>query len=219
MFESPPRPADLERWPRLFAEEVGRPPTVRHQAFGWDSPEGDVGAAQAFAALGFHVLRSSVLTASAVTPPPHFSPAIAVRPLETEDEWRWATENQIACRDPEHDEAAYRVFKEAQMERYRAMARAGHGAWYGAFEGEGLVADLGLYRGGELARFQSVETHPQHRCRGYAGALVYHAARHALGQPGVARLVLVADAGSPAERLYRSVGFQPTERAAALERW
>jgi hypothetical protein len=29
----------------------------------------------------------------------------------------------------------------------------------------------------------------------------------------------VADADSPAERLYRSVGFLPVERAVALERW
>ncbi len=36
---------------------------------------------------------------------------------------------------------------------------------------------------------------------------------------GVGTLVLVADAGSPAERLYRSVGFLPSEQEVALERW
>src|SRR3990172_2123003 len=40
LFDRPPAPGDDERWPRLFAEEIGAPPRVRHQAFGWDSPEG-----------------------------------------------------------------------------------------------------------------------------------------------------------------------------------
>ena len=54
-----------------------------------------------------------------------------------------------------------------------------------------------------------------------AGTLcgAYRAARHALAHMGVGTLVLVADAGSPAERLYRSVGFLPSEQEVAMERW
>jgi GNAT superfamily N-acetyltransferase len=219
LFDRPPDRGDEVRWPRLFAEEIGVPPQVRHQAFGWDSPEGDPGSAQAFVAHGFRVIESSVLTASAVTPPQYFAEDLAVRPLESADDWRQTTENQIRCRDAAHDEAGYRVFKEAEMRRYRKMALARRGAWFGAFLGGDLVADLGIYHTGKLGRFQSVETHPEHRNLGYAGSLVYQAARHALGQWGLETLVLVADAESPAERLYRSVGFLPVEREVGLERW
>jgi len=219
LFDRPPAPGDDERWPRLFAEEIGAPPRVRHQTFGWDSPEGDAGAADAFVARGFRLIHSSVLTASAATPPPHAAVEITVRALESQDDWRQATENQIRCREQEHDEAGYRVFKEAEMRRYRTMALAGHGAWFGAFLEGALVADLGIYHTGNLGRFQTVETHPEYRRHGYAGTLVYQAARHALGQLGLETLVLVADADSPAERLYRSVGFLPTEREVGLERW
>ena len=219
LFDCPPAPGDDERWPRLFTEEIGAPPRVRHQAFGWDSLEGEAGAAQAFVARGFRLIHSSVLTASAVTPPHHTAADIAVRVLESEADWRQATENQIRCREPEHDEAGYRLFKEAEMRRYRAMALAGHGAWFGAFLDGVLVADLGIYHTGNLGRFQTVETHPEHRRRGCAGTLVFQAARHALGQMGLETLVLVADADSPAERLYRSVGFLPAERGVGLERW
>ena len=219
LFDRPPAPGDEERWPRLFAEEIGAPPRVRHQTFGWDSPEGDAGAAHAFVARGFRLIHSSVLTASAVIPPPRAAADIAVRALESEDDWRQATENQIRCREQGHDEAGYRVFKEAEMRRYRTMALAGHGAWFGAFLDGALVADLGIFLIGDLGRFQTVETHPEHRRRGYAGTLVYRAARHALGQMGLGTLVMVADADSPAERLYRSVGFQPAEREVGLERW
>lgn len=219
LFDRPPAHGDEQRWPRLFAEEIGVPPRIQHQAFGWDSPEGGLGAAQSFVAGGFALLHSSVLTASKVAPPPHVATDLVVRPLHSEEDWRLATENQIRCREPEHDEAGYRVFKEAQMKRYRAMAEAGWGEWFGAFLGGVLVADLGIYRSGELGRFQSVETHPDHRRRGYAGTLISHAARHGLGSMGLKTLVLVAEAGSEADRLYRSIGFRQVERGVALERW
>ncbi len=154
---------------------------------------------------------------AAVTRPSHLA-EVSFRTLQTEDDWRQATENQVRCRDDERGEAGYRVFKEAEMRRYRAMAQAGRGAWFGAFLDGGLVADLGIYHDGKLGRFQTVETHPDHRRRGIGGTLVFHAARHALGQMGLETLVLVADADSPAERLYRSVGFLPTERQVAVER-
>jgi GNAT superfamily N-acetyltransferase len=219
LFDQPPAPGDEARWPRLFTKEIGVPPQVRHQTFGWDSPEGDPGTAQDFVARGFRLIRSSVLTASTVMPPPHPTSEIVVRPLQSDQDWLEATENQIRCREPDHDEAGYRVFKEAEMKRYRRMALAGRGAWFGAFLGETLVADLGIYHTGDLGRFQTVETHPDYRRRGYAGTLVFQAARHALGAMGLTTLVLVADADSPAERLYRSVGFIPAERAVGLERW
>lgn len=219
LFDRPPAPGDVERWPRIFAEEIGTPPAVRHQTYGWDSPEGDPGAAPAFVARGFRLLHSSVLTAASVTPPPHLAPEIVVRTLETNSDWREATENQIRCREEGHDEAGYRVFKEAEMRRYRSMARSGRGAWFGAFLDGALVADLGIFHDGGLGRFQAVETDPGHRRHGFAGTLVYQAARHALGSMGIETLVLVADAGAPPERLYRSVGFRVAEASVGLERW
>jgi GNAT superfamily N-acetyltransferase len=219
LFAQPPGPADAEIWPRLFAEEIGSTPRVRHQTFGWDSPEGDPGAAEAFVAAGFRLVQSSVLTASDVTAPPRHVPDLIVRRLDSDDDWIQATENQIRCRDDEHDEAGYRVFKEAEMRRYRSMAQAGLGAWFGGFVGRTLVADLGIYRTGPWGRFQTVETHPDHRRQGFAGTLVYRASRQALGEMGIDTLVLVADADSAPERLYRSVGFLPAERQVGLERW
>lgn len=60
------------------------------------------------------------------------------------------------------------------------------------------------------ARYQSVETHPTARRRGLAGTLVWHAGATAL-TGGSRTLVMVADPGDAAIRVYRSVGFTVTE--------
>ena len=81
-----------------------------------------------------------------------------------------------------------------------------------------MVSGLGLFRAGHgLARFQSVETHPDARGRGLAGTLVHHASRHGLETLGAETLVMVADPGYLAIRIYRSVGFKVTEYQAQVQ--
>jgi predicted GNAT family acetyltransferase len=105
------------------------------------------------------------------------------------------------------------------MARYRAMAAAGLGAWFGAFIGGQLVADSGVFHHQELGRFQEVETHPDYRRRGIGGTMVYAAARYALAHFGIQTLVIVADRDSAPARLYASLGFEPTEQQVGLEWW
>jgi GNAT superfamily N-acetyltransferase len=126
-------------------------------------------------------------------------------------------DNQVRCREPEHDETDYRLFKERQMSGYRAMSAAGLGEWFGAFADEEMLADLGIFHDGQLARYQSVETHPDHRRRGIAGNLVYHAGQYALTRFRVETLVIVAEHESAASRLYSSLAFEPRELQVGLE--
>lgn len=219
LFERPPAPGDLERWQALFAREIGVPPEVGHQTFGWDTTDGEAGVIEPFLEAGFRVNRSVVLTAREPRLPARPTQGYEMRPLESDDDWAQAIENQVLMREPEHEEAGYRLFCERRMARYRAMAGDGLGAWYGAFFDGRLVGDMGLFHDGEVARYQAVQTHPEHRRRGVAGTLVVEAARHARAAFGVRRLVIVADQGEPAERLYRSVGFRAREAQIGLERW
>jgi predicted GNAT family acetyltransferase len=107
------------------------------------------------------------------------------------------------------------------MARYRRMSEAGRGAWFGAFLGARLVADLGVFSDetGTLARFQSVGTHPDFRRRGICGALVHQASEWALNTLRVGTLVMAADEEYHAARIYESVGFQPTERQIGMSWW
>lgn len=219
LFARPPRPGDFERWPALFAQEIGTPPQMLHQTFGWDSPTGEMGEIQPFLEAGFRLNHFVVLTARQVQPPPRPASDITIRPLTSEVDWAEALENQIRCREPGHDEAEFRVFKARQMSRYQMMSRAGLGAWFGAFLGNRLVADLGIFRDRDIGRFQSVVTHPDFRRRGICGTLVYQAAQHAFTHWGLQTLVMVADFDSAPARIYQSVGFRPVEQQAGLERW
>lgn len=219
IFDRPPQGGDVLNWPELFRQEIGAPPDVGHQAFGWDSAGDEPGEIQPFVDAGYTFIQSEVLTAQQVHPPRHLNSEAIVRPLVTQEDWNQAMENQIACREPVFEEAGYRIFKERQNTRYQAMAAQGLGNWFGAFLGNRLVADLGIFHNHTLARFQSVETSPEFRRLGIAGTLVYEASRYALEHYPIKTLVIVADQDSAPARLYASVGYRLAERQYGLERF
>jgi ribosomal protein S18 acetylase RimI-like enzyme len=219
LFGDPPGAGDFVRWRTLFSREIGSPPAVKHETYGWDTTRGDLGLVQPFLEDGFQLSRSTVLTTGRLDPPRQADLEIVIKPLRTERDWHEAVENQIRCREPGHDVMEYRKFKVPQMAAYRSMANAGKGEWFGAFAGDELVADLGLFHDDGLARYQSVGTHPDYRRHGIASNLVYQAGLYAFEHHAIDALVIVADEGSAASRLYRSLGFDPREEQFGLERF
>ena len=110
-------------------------------------------------------------------------------------------------------------FERRRVHQARLLAEAGHGACFGAFADDRLVAQLGVFSDGSgTARYQNVETHPTARRAGLAGTLVYQAGRYALTELAARRLVIVADPGYTAIRIYRSVGFTDTQTQLGLQR-
>lgn len=107
---------------------------------------------------------------------------------------------------------SFRAYAAAQAQTPREMVDAGHGGWFGAFDGDRLVCQMGLFAAGTgLARFQSVETDPGHRRHGLAGSLVWHVSRFGFEVLAARTLVMVADPGGSALGLYRSLGFAVTQ--------
>jgi ribosomal protein S18 acetylase RimI-like enzyme len=164
-------------------------------------------------------VRNIVLKSAAPRQPKRVADFVDIRSLESDQDWEQAIDNQVLCREEGHDEASFRVFTERQMRRYREMSAAGKGDWFGAFVGDRLVADLGLFTDGTLGRYQSVETHPDFRRRGIAGTLVYKVGEHMMDKHGIGTLVIVAENDSDAARLYRTTGFEPVEPQWGLEWW
>jgi len=219
IFPNSPAEGDLEKWKAIFTEEIGSKIQAEHFTLGWDTLTGEIGNVQPFLDEGFELQQSVVLSTREVNIPPKYNTDVEIRPLSEDWEWEGATHNQIVCREPDHDLESYTVYKTAQMLRYRKMAKAGLGSWFGAFLGKDLVADLGVFTTGNLGRFQQVGTHPDHRRRGFCSTLVYQASLYAFEELKAQTLVMVADENYHAAKIYESVGFQPEEHMAGLMWW
>ena len=221
LFQDPPRPGDLGRWTELFAREVGTPPGTTHQVFAWDSPQGEPGAASEFQAARFRLDESVVLSAAPedIVTPPRYNHEVVIRPLAGDREYEQAVEVAVAGRDPWADEEGYRDFSRRKFHEYRRMNAAGLGDWFGAFLGERLVAQCGLYQDGDLARYQAVDTHPDYRRRGICSTLIHQVALHGIERMGVNKLVIMADEHYFAKDIYQSVGFHRAERRVGLEKY
>ena len=204
----------VDAWLDRFATAL---PHARHRSFGFDAPRASVADLKPFADRGLDVDASTVMTATSVGPPAHPNGEAAYRTLASDDDWSRSVELTLACND-EYEPVSHRTFVERRAASNRVLVEAGHGAWFGAFLDGELVSQMGLVTAGPaLARFQSVETHPDARGCGLAGTLVHHVSSYGFETLGAAMLVMVADPEYLAIRLYRSVGFSDSESQLQAE--
>jgi len=211
-----PAPEDTDAWLERFAAEF---PGAQHVALGFDGTQGRVDDLAAFTERGLKCESSTVMTATAVHEPPRPNPDGTYRQLSSDDDWAQSLELHAVCNDDGADDENSREFVTRRIATNRALAEAGHGGWFGAFVDGALVSQMGLFAASPgLARFQSVETHPDARRRGLAGALVHHVSQYGFGELGATTLVMVADPDYSAIRLYRAVGFSDGESQLQAER-
>jgi ribosomal protein S18 acetylase RimI-like enzyme len=212
LLRQPPGPGEAGDWLARFAAEF---PDAGHVALGIDvTDERDV-ELTGFLDAGLRLDLGTVMTAAATHSPPRPHRLAQCRPLASDDDWRQAGELRVACGASPAD----RAFWERMSSQARQLTGTGRGSWFGAFQDGRLVAQLGLFSAGDgIARFQSVETHPGARRQGLAGTLVCHAGRYGVAELGARTLVIVADAGSDAARIYESVGFRGQETQIGLDR-
>lgn len=132
-----------------------------------------------------------------------------VRRLSGQD-WAQSVSRSVAenLRTRQYERHMHERFAQAQARTRAALSEKNVGAWFGAFDGAELVADLGIVGCGTTARYQSVGTDEEHRGRGLASHLLGVAAQWAADH-GCDRWVIVTDATNPAGRVYRRLGFEP----------
>ena len=212
LLSAPPGPGTAAAWLARFAAEF---PGARHVAFGVDSAGEDVPVPDDFPAAGLQTQRETVLTCTAVNAPPHPSQTADIRPLTCDADWQQSLDLGIRCGGDDGDQE-YLIRRAAARRR---LTEAGTGAWFGAFTGGRLMAQLGIFGvTGGLARYQHVETDPAARRQGLAGTLVWHAGRYAREVLGASTLVIVADPAEVAIRLYRACGLAAAQGQLSLER-
>lgn len=207
------KPGSGGRWLDCFAAEF---PGAGHVAIGVDTAGAGTAAPQELTRRGLELDRTAVLTAGAVNPPPRLNADAVIRPLESDGDWRQAVELRaaVSAGGPGDDPR----FIAGRVAAERALAQAGHATWSGAFLDGTLAAQLGIVSSGSgLARYQNVETAPSARRLGLAGTLVWRAGQAAL-DAGATTLVIAADPGYHALRLYESVGFRRAEEQVSFYR-
>jgi ribosomal protein S18 acetylase RimI-like enzyme len=208
LLREPPAADQVPEWVVRFEATF---PQAAHRAFGLDDPTASGEAFAGFAALGYEVERSSVMTAGSVDHPQRAPVGATCRPLVDDDDWAQHVGLSLTVYPTEEGEDG-RAFVEVRAAVRRRAVAAGAGFWVGAFVDGRLVSQLGVLRaGGGLGRYQDVETHPDFRRRGLAGTLVAQAGETMLDAEGVHTLVMVADPDDEAIRLYRSLGFVESE--------
>lgn len=203
---------DARRWTETF-----------HRAFpeaGWvaiglprlpDDPS-------AWAVEGLELELDDVLTTRTLPAQTPLAPGYTVRRIRGDD-WEQviARAQAESARTGEYEAAGYERFLRDRTAARRDMCARGAAAFFGAFAGDTLVADLGIVRCGVQARYQDVGTDEQHRGRGLASHLLGVAARWA-GERGCTQWVIVTEATNAAGRVYRRVGFEPDVSSASAYR-
>ena len=213
LLAQPPVPGGEREVVSAFRTEF---PAAEHISLGIDTADLTDDARAAFEAAGLTVDVATVLTTSSLQAPPAVE--AEVRPLAGDDEWeaRARLSHQLY---PQTSEETFMAFARRKTAQERLLVDAGRGRRFGAFVDGELVSTAGVYVTEEgVARFQSVETHTEHRRRGLAAAVVHAAGRHALDQAGVRTLVIVADTDGDAIGIYRRLGFADAERQLTLEK-
>jgi ribosomal protein S18 acetylase RimI-like enzyme len=217
LFPSAPAPGEIRRWLDLFAAEF---PRADHVAFGVDGTEGPLKMTPELDDAGLTIDSGTVLTAQGLREPAQPPTDGTARPLRTAPDWEQAVELRVALGESEGSTSPeHRTFLESSVAEARHLVDLGHATVFGAFVDGRLCAYLGLVSdGGPVARYQSVETHPDYRRQGLASDLVYRAGLHGLEDRGARTLVMVADPVGPAIGLYRALGFSGEEQQAELLR-
>jgi ribosomal protein S18 acetylase RimI-like enzyme len=204
--------AEATMWLERFEREF---PEARHRTFGIDGTAGGPADVAAFAAIGMETDVSSVMTATDVHEPRHPNADATLRRLSSDNDWARQVELSMVGEELGYD----RAYCTARTAAERSLVEQGYGAWWGAFEGDTLLASMGLFTASPgLARFQHVKTHPDARGRGLAGTLVHRVSRYGFEELEAKTLVMVADPEYLAIRIYRSVGFSDSERQLQVTR-
>lgn len=195
-------------------------PDARHVTLQWDVPAEDLsGETEIFTDQGYKTAQSDVLVLSGGIAESAAPEGITIRPLESEADWQKATELQGIIGIAEgHPADAYLPYIKTRMEVCRKQVASGLATWLGAFDGDKLAGDLGIYADARTARYQAVETRDSYRRRGICAALVTAGAKWARSLYPDTTLVIVAEPDSAAGRIYRRAGFELQEKLVSFYR-
>lgn len=204
IFKNPPR--DARALVNQFHADLQH---AKHICLGWDIPNLSRDAvARVFEGSELTVEEADTLALSGELHRADVPDGLMLRAFDRPKDWQQS--ESIARREHIKDglpEAGLDRFLSKQSAARKAQIAKGFGQWFGAFDGDHLAGDMGVFFDDRVIRYQSVQTHAHYRRLGVCSALLCHALDWARLYAPQALPVIVADAGSDAGRLYRRAGF------------
>ena len=216
IFRDSPKLDLIPYYISCFEKHFKNNPNISHIAFTWDDTDCfvDNEFAAKFADLGFEIDTTTIMTAQDISPDTIKLNGIEVRKITSNLDWVKILRLQTSIQNNFDPNKIYKML-EKTSEQYRFLIESNNGEWFGAFQGDRLVGDLGIIFDDHVARFQSVETHPDFRQQGICKALVHTAIKYVRECKGNIVFVIEAETGGLAERIYQGFGFTKTENLAA----
>ncbi|HTA37832.1 MAG TPA: GNAT family N-acetyltransferase [Candidatus Acidoferrales bacterium] len=204
VLDRPPAPEEIERWREMhrdiFAWRDGAFPAVITWYDQLDVPPPEIA----------DEVQTAMLAPGSIVDAP-LPDGLRQTELATDESWDSA--GDLACELFPH----YGDFNRWRLATLRALAERGRGFYRALTDADGrVVASLGAFHADGVGRYANVVTAPAYRRRGCAAYLIASALRDL--HKRVDDVVLVADTGSDAERLYRSLGFVPILSVRSIQR-
>lgn len=192
-------------------------PNAPHVVLCWDAPDqAHLPGHTTLQTMGYALEKTDVLSRFDPLPARNVPDEITLRPIESDADWAQVFALQCETGIEEgYVPDSHNPFLQRRLAARRTQIADGWGCWFGAFDADLLVADLGIFTDGHIARFQSVQTRASHRRRGLARALLSEASHWAKDKAPQAQLVILADDGNPSAQIYRNAGFALQERLIA----
>ena len=211
LFGAPDPSITAETWVDRFATSFEHVPGLRHMMIGWDEGLPQPAVVDQFARRGFSLISRDVLWATSLQRPERWNDGLNVRTMISDGDWEQVAKNHLADEDPDDPPERHMPAILRKLRRYRDLVDSGLGLWFGAFIGEELVGDLGIFVIDGTARFQEVGTHPSHRNQGVCRTLVHIASAKAAQHFTVRDYIVVTEKAGPAMRAYETLGFRKAE--------
>lgn len=197
-----------------FAQEF---PDAHHVTLSFDQPETDT-PKWVWESPEFQADVCDTLALQGPIQGPDLPVDLRLRKIETDQDWADVVSLQTEVGvEQGYDGENHTPFVQARFAAVNAQSKAGAGtAWFGVYDGDLLVADMGLVWTDSLARYQNVETRVSHRGRGICSALLVAVQAYGAKQAPQAQFVIVADTDAPPGRIYRRAGFSLVETTLSI---